>query len=47
VLGGALSCGILLIWAPVWITLALTQNEDRLIIHINEYGKAEYRLVSK
>ena len=47
VLGGALSCGILLTWAPVWITLALTQKEDRLIVHINEYGKAEYRLVSR
>lgn len=47
VLGGVVSCGILLAWAPVWLTLALTQKEDRLIVHVNEYGKAEYRLVSR
>jgi hypothetical protein len=47
ILGGVVSCGILFFWGIIWLTLGLTQKEDRLIIHINEYGKAEYRLVTK
>ena len=47
ILGGVVSCGVLFFWGIIWLTLGLTQKEDRLIIHINEYGKAEYRLVTK
>ncbi len=45
--GGLLTCGNGLWWSLVWISSAITQKEDRLIIHVNENGSVEYKLVTK
>lgn len=36
-LGGALTCGILLVWGIVWIVMAF-QKEERVAIRVDEYG---------
>lgn len=45
--GGLLTCGNGLWWSLVWISSAITQKEDRLIIHVNENGSVEHKLVTK
>ncbi|AEF40239.1 hypothetical protein AS9A_1790 [Hoyosella subflava DQS3-9A1] len=36
-LGGLLTCGLLLLWGIVWIVLAM-QKEQRVSVQIDEYG---------
>lgn len=45
--GGLFTCGHGLWWSLVWISSAITQKEDRLILHVNENGSVEYKLVTK
>jgi hypothetical protein len=39
IVGGALTCGFLLLWAIPWIVLAITQKEERLIVFVDEFGE--------
>ena len=39
ILGGAVTCGVLLLWAFVWLILACIQHEERLVVNIDEYGQ--------
>ena len=39
ILGGAVTCGVLLLWIFVWFVLACIQHEERLVVNIDQYGQ--------
>lgn len=36
--GGLFTCGFLLLWGVVWLILAITQYQQRMILSIDEWG---------
>jgi len=45
-IGGFLTCGVGLLWGIVWIILACTQKQERLILNIDEFGEIITQKVS-
>jgi hypothetical protein len=37
--GGIFTCGFLLLWGLVWLILAITQYQQRMILSIDEWGE--------
>ena len=45
ILGGAVTCGVLLLWIFVWFILACIQHEERLVVNIDQYGQIHTKKV--
>lgn len=45
IIGGLLTCGFLLLWGLIWIILAISQYQQRMILSIDEYGEITTQIV--
>lgn len=45
ILGGFLTCGLLFLWGIVWLIMACTQYQQRMILNIDEFGEINTQII--